>query len=72
MTIQQQRNKLLLERLLEMNLDEDWAETVTDVLAVGIEEVAENDGFGTERQCSPCGDGRNGNFSIDFVEGIDK
>lgn len=71
-TKQQKRNKLLLERLIEMNNDEDWTEVVTDVLFIGLEEVANNDGFGTERQSDPRGDGRNGKFRVNFVEGIDK
>lgn len=74
-TKQQKRNQLMLERLLKMNEDKEWSEVVTDVLSIGLEEVAQNDGFGTERQLDPRGDGRNhrsGSFLFNFVEGIDK
>lgn len=74
-TKQQRRNQLMLERLLKMNEDKEWSEMVTDVLFIGLEEVAQNDGFGTERQSDPRGDGRNhrsGSFRVNFVEGIDK
>lgn len=74
-TKQQKRNQLMLERLLKLNEDKEWSEVVTDVLFIGLEDVAQNDGFGTERQVDPRGDGRNhrkGTFRVDFVEGIDK
>lgn len=69
---QQHRNKLILERLIKMNEDEDWAETVAEVLEIGLEEVALNDGFGTSSRSDPRGDGRDGNWGTYFVQGFDK
>lgn len=70
---QQLRNSTVLNRLLKMNEDPDWVDTIADALDIGLEEVANDDGFGTERQMDPRGDGRGDDCfrSMYDVEGID-
>ena len=71
MNIQQKRNKIVLERLLDMN-ENDWEDDIAEILELGLEDWAHEDGFGTERQCDPRGDGRDGDFSMWNVQGVDK
>lgn len=76
-SIQQQRNELVLQRLLNLsNEDDDWAEEIADLLEWALDEHASNDGFGTEGQMDPRGDKRNEDackkyFTMFCVEGID-
>lgn len=71
-TIVQQRVAKVLERIAEMSKrDEDDAEMFADTLEDMLEDIAQSDGFGTERQCDPRGDGRNGQWSMTHVEGVD-
>ena len=44
---------------------------LADSLEAMLEDIACMDGFGTERQNDPRGDGRNGNWSMKNVEGVD-
>ena len=69
----QQRVALVLRRMADMTeRDEDDAAMFADGLQDMLKEIHENDGFGTEGQCDPRGDFRNGNWSMKRVEGLDK
>lgn len=68
---QQLRNLTVLNRLLKMNEDPDWVSTIADALDIGLSEVANDDGFGSERQMDPRGDCRDEDYSMYNVEGID-
>jgi hypothetical protein len=71
-TIVQQRVAKVLERIAELaKNDEDDADMLAESLEGMLEDIAQNDGFGTERQCDPRGDGRNGQWSMTRVEGVD-
>lgn len=72
MNKQQQRSIKVLERMIALvKDDEDYAEMFAWPLENGLDDVRMNDGFGTEGQCDPRGDGRDGNFTMDYVQGID-
>jgi hypothetical protein len=75
MDIKQKRVSLVLERMLKLvNSDEDYAEMFEWGLDNMLDDIADEDGFGTECQCDPRGDARNNDdrrFSISYVEGID-
>lgn len=72
MNKQQLRNKKVLENLLKMNEDGDWEEIIAEALDIGLDSVAEDDSFGTERTLDPRGDCRDGdNYSMYNVRGID-
>lgn len=72
LTVDQQRVITVLERMLAMaRNDEDDAAMFADVLQPALEELMSSDAFGTEAQCDPRGDGRNGTWSMSHVEGID-
>ena len=68
---QQLRNSTVLNRLLKMNEDQDWVDTIANALDVGLDDVASDDGFGTERQMDPRGDCRDEDYSMYNVEGVD-
>ena len=69
----QKRVIKVLERLIEeVKNDADFASFFSDDLENVLTEIHSNDGFGTEGQCDPRGDFRNGNWSMTHVEGIDK
>lgn len=69
---QQQRLVLVLERLIEMvKSDEDFAESFSTDLESVLDDIHGQDGFGTEGQSDPRGDFRNGDWRIDYVEGLD-
>lgn len=73
MTTAQQRTILVLNRMLAMaQQNEDDAEMLAEALDEMLDDIASNDGFGTEQQCDPRGDFRNGEWSMDRVEGLDK
>ena len=61
--------------LSSTTISEDVLEAKVDLMQEILEDIASNDGFGTERQCDPRGDARNeprhGVYAMDFVEGID-
>lgn len=74
-----QRAALVLERIRQYVLESDDAPTEVsdaDVIAGELEgmltELAGQDFFGTEGQNDPRGDFRNGEWSMDRVEGLDK
>jgi len=72
MNITQQRTKLVLERMIKMVEDvEDDAQLFNSELDTMLEKLYGHDAFGTEGQCDPRGDGRNGSFDMWCVEGID-
>ena len=68
------RLSVVLGRLYDMskNFGEDEAEAWTDDIECLLDRVAAEDGFGTEGQCDPRGDFRNGEWSMRRVEGLDK
>lgn len=73
MTKTQERVSKVLERLLnEVKSDDTFAEMISMDLDQMLSEINSNDGFGTEGQCDPRGDFRNGEWSMLRVEGIDK
>jgi hypothetical protein len=51
--------------------DEDVAEILSESLDAALDTLAENDFFGTERQSDPRGDGRDDDYSLWFVQGVD-
>ena len=65
---QQQRNALVLKRLLSYCEDADGAETLAESLDCMLDDLASQDFFGTERQSDPRGDARNRVFSMRCVE----
>ncbi len=67
-----ERVKLVLRRIVEMIDDEDDAEVFSEHLDDMLDEMAEQDFFGTERQCDPRGDFRSSEWSMWFVDGIDE
>lgn len=71
MTPTQKNVVAVLDRMKAMALaDEDDAQMLADGLQDMLEEIAGNDGFGTERQCDPRGDFRNGEWSMERVEDV--
>lgn len=75
---QRARTLKVLERFtaLVKDMDEDeceaWAEAWADSLDALLDEAASNDAFGTDGQCDPRGDFRNGEWRMNRVEGLDK
>ena len=68
----QLRIKRVLERIMDgVDEDEDVAEIIADALDSMLEDLAQDDFFGSERALDPRGDGRNGSFSMRHVEGVD-
>jgi len=74
MNKQQKRVIKVLENMIQMVKENaHWAVEFSEMLEPTLDEVNMQDGFGTEGQCDPRGDYRNGEWSImDKVEGIDK
>lgn len=72
MTKNQVRLHKVLTRMIELNKeDESFSECINDGLDGVLEDFAMDDGFGTERQLDPRGDGRDGEWSMDRVQGVD-
>jgi len=72
MNIEQQRVVKVLERMIDMaKEDKDYAGMFSVSLQGELEDMMMDDAFGTEGQCDPRGDGRNGEFSMNYVEGVD-
>lgn len=68
----QLRIKRVLERIMDIvDENEDDAEVFADALDDMLDILAQDDFFGTERECDPRGDGRNCSFSMRHVEGVD-
>lgn len=74
LTKQQKRNELVLQRLIAFsNDDKNGAKHLAEYLDVMLDDLCMDDFFGTETQCDPRGDGREGPWStVKRVEGIDK
>jgi hypothetical protein len=71
-TITQQRVARVLERMIAAaRRGPDEAQAYSDALEEMLDELHGNDGFGTEGQCDPRGDYRNGQWFMERVEGID-
>ena len=69
----QQRVAKVLERLTEMvQNDADDAAMLADSLEVMLDDIHGGDGFGTEGQCDPRGDFREGRWSMQNVAGVDR
>jgi hypothetical protein len=51
--------------------DPDMADMFADALDEMLTDLQSSDAFGSEGQCDPRGDQRNGEFSMNCVEGID-
>lgn len=69
-TPEQARVILVLERMLAMaKKDPDDAAAFTDMLEAGLSDLHECDFFGTEGQCDPRGDFRDGTWSMHDVQG---
>ena len=59
----------VLNRLAKMcEEDKDFADALSSDLDAMLTEIHSNDGFGTEGQCDPRGDFRNGQWSMHKVE----
>lgn len=72
LTKEQARCAMVLNRLGQLVLDGalDADALVTD-LELFLNDLAEQDAFGTEQQSDPRGDFRNGHWSMQKVEGLD-
>jgi hypothetical protein len=70
-TEQQKRVARVLDKIKQMVYEEDDnASMFADMLEAGLNDLQECDAFGTEGQCDPRGDFRNGTWSMDNIEGI--
>jgi hypothetical protein len=71
-TEQQRRLLAVLNRLIVMADDDaDFAESFSEDLNQVLDDIHGQDGFGTEGQCDPRGDFREGKWSMQRVEGVD-
>lgn len=71
-TLVQQRVLKVLDNMRAMAAaSDDDARMLADILEDGLSELRDNDCFGTEGQCDPRGDQRDGDWSMDNVQGID-
>lgn len=69
----QQRVAKVLERMAAMAAESNSdANMFADALENMLDEIASDDGFGTERQMDPRGDCRNARYSMKRVEGVDR
>lgn len=69
------RIKVVLERLVEFtydDVDDSTANVLAEQFECMLEELHGEDFFGTEGQCDPRGDFRDGTWSMYKVQGIDK
>ena len=72
MNIVAKRVKKVLERMIDLvEKDGNFADSFSTILESGLEDMACDDEFGSEGQVDPRGDGRNGDFNMDHVEGVD-
>ena len=68
----QHRLSTVLSRLNSLVItDEDFAEALSDDMENLLTDIHGQDGFGTEGQNDPRGDFRNGDFSMNYIEGVD-
>ena len=69
----QENVTVVLHRMLNMlEKDEGYADMFCIQLDNMLDEIHHSDGFGTEGQCDPRGDFREGEWSMWNVEGADK
>lgn len=62
----------VLDRMVDLiNQDEEYAEMFSDHLDDMLEALLQYDAFGTEGQCDPRGDGRDGEWDMWRVQGLD-
>jgi hypothetical protein len=72
LNILQKRTILVLERMIQLCKDSEYyAEDFSKFLETELEDMRCSDAFGTEGSTDPRGDFRNGEFSMNHVEGID-
>lgn len=72
MTEIQQRVLKVLDKMRAMAAaSEDDARLFADILEDGLDELLDNDCFGSEGQCDPRGDQREGDWNMGNVQGID-
>jgi len=72
MNNEQQRVLKVLSRMDELvRRDEDYAYMFSESLEGMLEDMVGDDAFGSEGTTDPRGDGRNGQFSMWYVEGVD-
>ena len=65
MTKYQKNLLIVLPRLIDMiDEDEEFAEGFAHDLEVLLDDIASQDGFGTEQQCDPRGDFRDNTWSL--------
>lgn len=61
----------VLNRLATMcEEDADFAATLVDDLQTMLDKIHSQDGFGTEGQCDPRGDFRNGQWTMNKIEPV--
>lgn len=72
LTEQQQRVLKVLERISDqVKADEDDSQMFSLYLEVMLDEMTQNDAFGTEGQCDPRGDQRDERWAMGHVQGVD-
>lgn len=72
LTATQKRVAKVLERMREAALDsDDDAQMFAELLEAGLTELHGEDAFGSEGQCDPRGDFRDGTWSMSHVQGLD-
>lgn len=68
----QERVKKVLNKMIQLSEeDNNFADLFSASLERCLTELKDEDQFGSEGQCDPRGDGRDGDFSMDHVQGID-
>jgi hypothetical protein len=67
----QDRVQTVLSRMGQLSQDDEFAELFSDHLERILTELKDQDVFGSEGQCDPRGDGRDGEFSMQHVQCID-
>jgi len=68
----QKRVALVLRRMADMaERDEEDASAFAEELESMLDAMHGNNFFGTEGQCDPRGDFRNGDWSMNRIEGLD-
>ena len=69
MTKKQKNSIKVLNEMIKMaSEDKLYAEMFCEILEEGLEKLRIEDSFGTEGQCDPRGDFREGTWSMDNVE----
>ena len=73
LTLRQKRVVRVLARLMKMaKADDGDAGGISEMLEAGLTDLQCNDFFGTEGQNDPRGDFRDADWSMSYVQGIDK